>query len=136
MTYNLLANTTYYVKVYDTRLKTPSPCYSLSVAYSSIMPAGGFIEANMDLKVAEMEPISDGIIKIWPNPTKTEFELYNGNEIQVRVQVMDAYGRSLETMEKVGIGETVVFGSQYTPGIYFVKTFENGIQRTFKLIKQ
>lgn len=134
--YNLLANTTYYIKVCDAKLKTPSPCYSLSVSYSEIMPAGGFIEANMDLKAANIEPVSDGICKIWPNPTKNEFQLYNGNETPVQVRVMDVTGRQIETIENVGIAETIVFGSKYKPGIYFVNTSENGVQKVFKLIKQ
>jgi hypothetical protein len=135
MTYNLLANTTYYIKIYDTKLKVPSPCYSLSVGYCTFSPAG-FIDENIELKSIQIEPITDGICKIWPNPTKNEFQIYNGNEYPIQVKIMDVIGSTIETIENVGIAETAVFGSKYKPGIYFVKTSENGVQKVFKLIKQ
>jgi hypothetical protein len=135
MTYDLLASTTYYIKIYDSKLKVGSPCYSMSIGYSSTIPAG-FVDENIEIKVAKIEPIPDGIIKIWPNPTKNEFELYNGNENPLQVRVMDVIGRTVETIENVGIAETVVFGGKYKPGIYFVETLENGAAKVFKLIKQ
>jgi hypothetical protein len=49
---------------------------------------------------------------------------------------MDVTGRQIEIVNNVGIAETVVFGSKYKPGIYFVETSENGVQKVFKLIKQ
>jgi len=136
MIFNLVANTTYYIKIYDSKLKTGSPCYSLSIAYQAVIAAGSYMEQNMDIKVASMEPASAEIIRIWPNPTKKDFELYNGNEVQVKIQVMDANGRIIETFKKVAPSETVVFGAKYAPGMYFVQSFGNGIQQTFKLVKQ
>ncbi len=135
MTYDLVANTTYYIKIYDTKLKVGSPCYSLNVGYSSMMPAG-FIDENIEIKVAKIVPTPDGFFKIWPNPTKHEFELYNGTEAAVQVRVMDVIGRTIEAIENVGIAETVVFGSNYKPGIYFVETAVNGASKVFKLVKQ
>ena len=52
------------------------------------------------------------------------------------MKVLDVTGRQIETIENVGIAETVVFGSKYKPGIYFVNTSENGVRKVFKLIKQ
>jgi hypothetical protein len=135
LTYYLQAKTTYYIKIYDTKLKIPSPCYSLSVGFSPMMPAGGYLEANLDLKVGETNPVAQGIIKIWPNPTKHQFELYNGNETQVQVRVLDAYGRTIETIKQIGPAETVTFGEHYAPGIYLVETSQNGIPKIFKVVK-
>lgn len=136
LTYYLQAKTTYYIKIYDTKLKIPSPCYSLSVEFSPMMPADGYLEANLDLKVGKTEPVAQGIIKIWPNPTKHQFELYNGNETQLQVRILDPYGRTVETIKQVGPAETVVFGNTYAPGIYFVETSQNGIHQIFKVVKQ
>jgi len=132
-TYNLLDNKTYYIKI-SSRVKVPADCYSLGVEFQS---AGLFVTEQYDeLKSAKITPTSDGIFRIWPNPTKNEFELYNGTENPVQVRVMDVIGRTIETIENVGIGETVVFGSKYKSGIYFVETVGNGTQKVFKLVKQ
>jgi hypothetical protein len=132
-TYSLLANTTYYIKV-SAKLRSPAPCYSLGVEYGS---AGLFVMEQFDeLKSAQITPTPDGAFKIWPNPTKNEFELYNGNETPVQVRVMDVIGRTIETIENVRIAQTIVFGSKYKPGIYFVQTFENYTPKVFKLVKQ
>jgi hypothetical protein len=132
-TYSLLANTIYYIKV-SAKLRSPAPCYSLGVEF-----AGSALFASEqydDLKSAEIETIPKGVLKIWPNPTKNEYQFYNGNETPVKVRILDLTGRQIETIENVGIAETVVFGSKYKPGIYFVNTSENGVQKVFKLIKQ
>jgi hypothetical protein len=133
ITFNLLANTTYYIKV-SAKLRSPAPCYSLGVEF-----AGSALFASEqydDLKVAKIAPIPDGIFRIWPNPTNNVFQLYNGTENPVKVRVMDVIGRTIEMIENVGIDETTVFGSKYKPGIYFVETFGNGIQKVYKLVKQ
>jgi hypothetical protein len=132
-TYSLLSGTIYYIKV-SAKLKSPAPCYSLGV--EKLCSALFASEQYDDLKSAEIEPTSDGICKIWPNPTNNEFQIYNGNEYPIQMKVMDVTGRQIEIVNNVGIAETVVFGSKYKPGIYFVETSENGVQKVFKLIKQ
>jgi hypothetical protein len=129
--YNL-ANGTYYIKV-SAGVKAYL-CYTLQVVEEGT--AVGAIASFDDTKSAEIETTPDGICKLWPNPTKNEFQFYNGNETPVQVRVMDVTGRQIEIVNNVGIAETVVFGSKYKPGIYFVKTSENGVQKVFKLIKQ
>jgi hypothetical protein len=132
-TYSLLANTIYYIKV-NAKLRSPAPCYSLGV---EMLSSALFASEQYDeLKSAEIETIPKGVLKIWPNPTKNEYQFYNGNETPVKVRILDLTGRQIETIENVGIAETVVFGSKYKPGIYFVNTSENGVQKVFKLIKQ
>jgi hypothetical protein len=132
-TYSLLGVTNYYIKV-STRLKSPAPCYSLGVEMlSSALFAS---EQFDDTKSAEIETTPDGICKIWPNPTKNEFQIYNGNEYPIQMKVMDVTGRQIEIVNNVGIAETAAFGSKYKPGIYFVKTSENGVPKVFKVIKQ
>jgi hypothetical protein len=49
---------------------------------------------------------------------------------------MDVIGRTIETIENVGIAHTAVFGSKYKPGVYFLQTIENGSPKVFKLVKQ
>ena len=127
--YNL-ASGTYYIKV-SAGVKAYL-CYTLLVFNDGT--AVGAIASYDDTKSAEIETIPDGICKIWPNPTKNEFQIYNGNEYPVQMKVMDVTGRQIEIVNNVGIAETVVFGSKYKPGIYFVKTSENGVQKVFKRI--
>lgn len=132
-TYSLLGGTTYYIKV-SAKLRSPAPCYSLGVEMS--IAALFASEQFDDLKSAEIETTPDGICKIWPNPTNNEFQIYNGNEYPIQMKVMDVTGRQIEIINKVGIAETVVFGSKYKPGVYFVNISENGVQKVFKVIKQ
>jgi hypothetical protein len=129
--YNLSSGT-YYIKV--SAVTKTYLCYTLQVANEGVAGALASFDDTKSSKI--IEPISDGIIKIWPNPTRNEFELYNGHENPVQVRVMDVIGRTIETIENVGITETIVFGSKYKPGIYFVETVENGTQKVFKLVKQ
>jgi hypothetical protein len=132
-TYSLLGGTNYYIKV-SAKLRSPAPCYSLGV---EMLSAALFASEQFDdLKSAEIEPAPDGICKIWPNPTNNEFQIYNGNEYPIQMKVMDVAGRQIEIVNNVGIAETVVFGSKYKPGLYFVNTSENGVQKVFKVIKQ
>lgn len=131
--YNLLANTTYYIKV-SAKLRSPAPCYSLGVELSSSVLFAS--EQFDELKSAKIETTPDGICKIWPNPTKNEYQFYNGNETPVQLRVTDITGRQIEFINHVGVAETLVFGSNYKPGIYFVQTSENGVQKVFKVIKQ
>ena len=129
--YNLSSGT-YYIKV--SAVTKTYLCYTLQVVNEGVAGALASFDDTKSAKI--IEPISDGIIKIWPNPTKNEFELYNGHENPVQVRVMDVIGRTIETIENVGISETIVFGSKYKPGIYFIETFGNGVQKVFKLVKQ
>jgi PKD repeat protein len=130
--YNL-APGTYYIKL-SAGVKTYL-CYTLQVVNDG--PSVGAIASFDDTKSAKIiEPVPDGIFRIWPNPSKNEFKLYNGNENQVRLRVVDVIGRTIETIENVGISETIAFGNKYKPGIYFVEALGNGVQKVFKIVKQ
>jgi hypothetical protein len=130
--YNL-APDTYYIKL-SAGVKTYL-CYTLQVVNDG--SSVGAIASFDDTKSAKIiEPVPDGIFRIWPNPSKNEFKLYNGNENQVRLRVVDVIGRTIETIENVGISETIAFGNKYKPGIYFVEALGNGVQKVFKIVKQ
>jgi hypothetical protein len=130
--YNLSIGT-YYIKV-SAGTKTYL-CYTLQVVNEGTT-VGALASFDETKSAKIIEPTPDGIFRIWPNPTKNEFQLYNGNENPVKIRVMDVIGRTIEQIEFVGINETVSFGSQYKSGIYFVETRVNGVQNVFKLVKQ
>lgn len=132
-TFSLLASTTYFVKV-SAKLRSPALCYLLGVEFAG---STLFVSEQFDdLKSAKIETIPDGICKIWPNPTKNEFTISNGNEYPIQMKVTDVTGRQIEIIKNVGIAETVVFGSNYKPGIYFIETYGNEVHEVIKLVKQ
>lgn len=125
----------YYIKVSAKGLKSYL-CYTLEVVNDA--PVTGFYASEDEdlLKSAIIEPTEDGICKIWPNPALKEFSLFNGFKSPIQVRISDIMGRTIETIDKVGAEQTIVFGTGYKPGIYFVEILADESRQIIKVIKQ
>lgn len=132
-TYNLLGNTTYYIKV-SSRLKAPAACYSLDVAF--IASSKFVVEDYEVLTREEMNVKAEAMFRIWPNPSADEFSFYNGMKGAVQVQVSDLSGRIMEMVRSVNPYETIRFGKQYPSGVYMVRATSGETITTFKVVKQ
>jgi hypothetical protein len=74
---------------------------------------------------------------IYPNPTVGELRIENGELRIENVEVFDVYGRKQKAENrKQNEGSTVIDVSHLSPGIYFVRVYneKKGIE-TLKLIK-
>ena len=100
------------------------------------MPASGYTELNQGLKSGWLEPVTEGITNVWPNPTRTEFTFFNGSGYPVDLRILDAAGRMVGSFKNIGCEETVRFGGGYQTGTYLVEALGDGVQKVFKVIKQ
>jgi hypothetical protein len=133
--YNLAAGGYYYIKVFTSGLKSYL-CYTLSVEQGAGVTGQLASAVDENLKSAEIEVSPVGNCTIWPNPAETEFRLNNGLNFAVRVRISDIMGRTIETIENVCAKETIIFGSNYKPGIYFAEILADETRQTIKVIKQ
>lgn len=73
----------------------------------------------------------------YPNPTSSNFNLKvsSGDRVnKIRMQVMDAYGRVIETRFVTG-GQSISFGSVYRPGVYYLRVIQGKQSKELKLVK-
>jgi hypothetical protein len=74
-------------------------------------------------------------VKIYPNPTMSDFRMSLGN-VQgepVSIRIMDISGRVLKQIKTAE--NLVVFGKELMSGVYFVEINKGNNRQTFKLIK-
>jgi PKD repeat protein len=74
-------------------------------------------------------------VKIYPNPTRSDFRLLLGNAQgePVSIRIMDISGRILKQIKTSD--NSVVFGRELLSGVYFVEINKGNNKQTFKLIK-
>ena len=86
------------------------------------------------------EMISHGIM-IYPNPTKNDFiieiESFSALIEDINIEVYDNLGRTINksSVTKNGNGKTQVSLADSVPGTYFVKCFNRGFEKHFKVVK-
>ena len=81
-------------------------------------------------------------IKLYPNPTSDLINLKfiagatDSNE-PVNIVIIDNWGRIVES-STIAVGDyskTTLSFNNYVPGIYYVKCFNNSLEKYFKVIK-
>lgn len=74
----------------------------------------------------------------FPNPSGNYFTLSitGRNNMPIRVTVLDALGRVVESKNEVASNSTVKLGHTYRPGVYFVNVVQGTERITIKLVKQ
>jgi hypothetical protein len=132
-TYDLTGESWYYVKVYANGFKGYR-CYTLEIKQEGIIE--GFVaEMYDDTKSGEIE-VFEEVLNVWPNPTQTEFKMFNGLNQTLMVRISDMSGRTIELIEHVKTGETIVFGNTLAPGFYLIEAKGEGYRKVFKVAKQ
>ncbi|WP_017495347.1 polysaccharide lyase family 8 super-sandwich domain-containing protein [Flavobacterium sp. WG21] len=79
----------------------------------------------------------DLAVIVAPNPSQTDFKINVTGEAgeTIFVNVFDTLGKRVNTL-KSDYGQTIVLGSDWTPGIYFAEIRQGKQKKTVKLIKQ
>jgi hypothetical protein len=84
------------------------------------------------------EIISNGAIRIWPNPSSSQFNLrLPGNTVkgQLQIRVLDLQGRQVYSATG-STQQDYRFGEKLTPGLYYVEVIQGNTRSNFKIIKQ
>ncbi|HEU4552835.1 MAG TPA: DUF4082 domain-containing protein [Chitinophaga sp.] len=77
-------------------------------------------------------------IKVMPNPSSDYFELVSttpNNDKLLLVNVLDTYGRIVESHRTVAPNSSFQFGQSLSPGNYFLEVVQDSQRKTIKLIK-
>jgi len=76
-------------------------------------------------------------IKVRPNPSADQFILLvqSKTEQPLRISVADNNGRIVETRNNVTPNSTIMIGSEYPTGIYYVVVMQGNVRQTIKLVK-
>jgi hypothetical protein len=76
-------------------------------------------------------------VKIWPNPAADNFNLKVASfyDTPVDLYISDVTGRQVSTI-KVANENTIVFGGDLLPGIYFVKVIQGELIQVVKIVKE
>jgi len=94
---------------------------------------------NIDLNAGK-DILNEGLsfnVSIWPNPTIQNFYLKveSGSNENIEVFIMDATGRILSKQYALP-EQSMHFGDDLLPGIYFIKVKQNDNYETIKVMKQ
>lgn len=101
-----------------------------SVEYSgSYGDAITFVYAGLNIPIAHTEQI-----KVYPNPASNFFKIASGNTEPLTVDVINALGQPVSTINNVAAGQEVEI-SQLPAGIYFIMAYNKSSRQTFKIIK-
>jgi hypothetical protein len=65
-------------------------------------------------------------ISIYPNPASGEFRLHSADDIPIQIKIYDQTGKLVE--ERTLEDRELLFGSDYSPGIYFISCSGGGQQ--------
>jgi hypothetical protein len=97
------------------------------------------LEQSAKVNVAGVEELeTKGLTaKISPNPSNTYFILrFQGNPAeQISVRVVDAIGRIIENRTNLSTNQSLLFGHNYKPGLYFAEIRQGKEIIKLKLIK-
>ena len=113
---------------------------------SSIVISGanpGLTQTNNTMQNAEMEAsapeVSKGLdVIVYPNPASSYFSIMinsNDSKEKIVLQVVDQYGRSIETRPNLSKGSAVRLGDLYRPGVYYVRVLQGKQHKELKLVK-
>jgi uncharacterized repeat protein (TIGR01451 family) len=77
-------------------------------------------------------------VHAWPNPSSGLFNISvngQGSKDAIILQVIDQYGRVIETRNNITPGSTLLIGSKYRAGVYYVRIMQGMLRKETKLIK-
>jgi hypothetical protein len=76
------------------------------------------------------------MLNIWPNPSGSEFKLEaNSNSDEtIRVYITDLSGRRVSDLS-CPAGQTITFGNELLPGVYFLHASQGSYAKTVKIVK-
>jgi hypothetical protein len=93
-------------------------------------------KAEMEATAAE---VSNGLdVIVYPNPASIYFTIMiNSNDAKekIKVQVIDQFGRSIETRANLTKGSSVRLGDLYRPGVYYIRVLQGKQHKELKLVK-
>jgi len=104
---------------------------------SSVVIYSSTSQKTMVVSNAEVRNlVNDLEVKANPNPSTGNFILNARSTVntQIKIQVVDMYGRLLET-RMVNANSTITIGDKYRPGVYIVKFEQDKNQKQIKLVK-
>lgn len=88
----------------------------------------------------DIEDLTVGDIKVYPNPTKDNLIIEVGESSAMpgplNIQIYDYLGRLMQTTAIIGSeSRKVISLAEYTPGCYFAKCYNDSFEQYFKVIK-
>ncbi len=88
----------------------------------------------------DVEDLTEGNIKVYPNPTKNDLIIEIEESFTatgpVNVEIYDYLGRMMQsTSIPSNESKTVLSLTEYTPGCYFAKCYNENFEKYFKVIK-
>ena len=95
----------------------------------------------IEVEASFVEELILHAIMIYPNPTKNDFivevESFSALTESVNIEVYDNLGRTIQigSITKNSNGKTQVSLAGSVPGTYFVKCFNSGFEKHFKVVK-
>jgi len=72
---------------------------------------------------------------LYPNPTSGYAVIKGTFSHNVRIEVTDLYGNRLRVTSIIGDNELKLDIADFASGMYFVRIRNNGVERTFKVVK-
>ena len=81
------------------------------------------------------------VIKLYPNPTSDQINIEFSSLAEpldeINVVVYDNWGRLIDTGSILGgsYGSNTLYLNEFVPGIYYVRCFNNSIEKYFKVVK-
>jgi hypothetical protein len=85
----------------------------------------------------EKETLIDLVIKSTPNPAVNQFtiNIRSASSEPVSIKVSDNNGRIIERRNGITVTGSLILGSNYRPGIYYVEVMQGKTKKIIKLIK-
>jgi hypothetical protein len=105
---------------------------AISGQYACVITMGECTDTTecIDVTISGIDDYADGILSLYPNPTtgmvNVQFTMNNGQWVNGEIQVLDVYGRLLNTVETLRATSLQIDLSQYTPGVYLVRVVNGG----------
>ncbi len=111
---------------------------------SVIVIQGNLQNNNLTTKTTSPEvesetiPVNELNVDVYPNPASSYFNIMinsNDSKEKIVVQVIDQYGRAIETRANLSKGSAVRIGDSYRPGVYYVRVLQGKQHKELKLVK-
>ena len=119
---------------------------AISGQYACVITMGECTDTTecIDVTISGIDDYADGILSLYPNPTtgmvNVQFTMNNVQSGAGEIQVLDVYGRLLQTVETchgASIQTTQIDLSQYATGVYFVRMVNGGkVVAVRKVVKE
>lgn len=98
-----------------------------------------FYMDNININYVGNASISENVLEdlsVYPNPFQNSVTIRTGKELKnSNVQIWDARGKLIKTIDTDIIGDVVIPTSELAEGMYLLKVENKGLTRTFRIIK-